>query len=221
MDTLNKIQRVTLSVQIEKVLKTELVLGNLRPGARLVTRELADHLGVSLTPVREALLQMVALDLLQAHHSQAFIVPCVPAGHYEEMDLIRHQLEKLAIIDAVAQLDAEMLQTLGRRLDTYLEVCAAKGPDVELWAGQVLQARMQFLFSLFRLSGKTILVGMLELLWLRMSEGLRQRWLLCEQQHMVGYGYDELSTALARKDVVQTLLLVNKGWPVATAGEAF
>lgn len=46
---LEKAQRLSLTMQVEVRLKNALIVGSLRPGARLVTKEIADQLGISIT----------------------------------------------------------------------------------------------------------------------------------------------------------------------------
>ena len=60
LDHLEKAQRVSLTMQVEISLKGALITGSLKPGARLITKEIADKLGTSITPVREALLRLVS-----------------------------------------------------------------------------------------------------------------------------------------------------------------
>ena len=60
LDHLEKAQRVSLTMQVEHSLKGALITGSLKPGARLITKEIADKLGTSITPVREALLRLVS-----------------------------------------------------------------------------------------------------------------------------------------------------------------
>ena len=60
-----KAQRMSLTQQVENNIKNALIIGALKPGARLVTREIAENQGISITPVREALLRLVSLGALQ------------------------------------------------------------------------------------------------------------------------------------------------------------
>ncbi len=49
LDHLEKAQRVSLTMQVEISLKGALITGSLKPGARLITKEIADKLGTSIT----------------------------------------------------------------------------------------------------------------------------------------------------------------------------
>lgn len=75
LENLEKAQRISLTMQVENSLKGALITGSLKPGARLITKEIADKLGTSITPVREALLRLVSAGALQATPAQAFLVP--------------------------------------------------------------------------------------------------------------------------------------------------
>ncbi len=45
LDHLEKAQRISLTMQVELSLKGALITGSLKPGARLITKEIADKLG--------------------------------------------------------------------------------------------------------------------------------------------------------------------------------
>ncbi len=49
-----KTQHISLTTQVENRLKHQLSIGALKPGARLITKNIAQELGVSITPVRAA-----------------------------------------------------------------------------------------------------------------------------------------------------------------------
>lgn len=59
-----KTQHISLTTQVENRLKHQLSIGALKPGARLITKNIAQELGVSITPVREALLRLVSSSAL-------------------------------------------------------------------------------------------------------------------------------------------------------------
>ncbi|WP_264816305.1 GntR family transcriptional regulator, partial [Gluconobacter kondonii] len=71
---------------------------------RLVTRELAELLGTSVTPVREALLRLVAIGVLEASPAQSFTVPLLESRQYLELAEIRRAIEPLATVHAMKNL---------------------------------------------------------------------------------------------------------------------
>lgn len=99
-----KMKHVSLTLQVENDLKHQLSIGALKPGARLITKNLADQLGMSITPVREALLRLVSVNALSVAPAQAFTVPEVGKRQLDEINRIRYELELMAVTLAVENL---------------------------------------------------------------------------------------------------------------------
>lgn len=82
-------------------LYTAIINGDLRQGQRIVIRKVAQQMGVSDIPVREAIKALVAIGLVSTHpHSGAFVKE-VSLAEVEEMFMILTELECLAAIKAV------------------------------------------------------------------------------------------------------------------------
>jgi DNA-binding GntR family transcriptional regulator len=103
--------RATLQEQIES--------GALPPGAPLDERALAARFGVSRTPVREALQQLAALDLVHIAPRQGVTVARLSIGKVRAMLEFIAELEALAARLAARRVDDELSQ----RLDTALARC--------------------------------------------------------------------------------------------------
>lgn len=99
-----KIPHISLTMQVENDLKHQLSIGALKPGARLITKNLAEQLGMSITPVREALLRLVSVNALSVAPAQAFTVPEVGKCQLDEINRIRYELELMAVALAVENL---------------------------------------------------------------------------------------------------------------------
>ena len=97
-----KMKHVSLTLQVENDLKHQLSIGALKPGARLITKNLAEQLGMSITPVREALLRLVSVNALSVAPAQAFTVPEVGKRQLDEINRIRYELELMAVAFASA-----------------------------------------------------------------------------------------------------------------------
>src|SRR5262245_29479907 len=65
MTSLPKLERASLRAQVYYALRDAIVCGDLAPGARLRDQELAERLGVSRTPVREALQRLEDEGLIE------------------------------------------------------------------------------------------------------------------------------------------------------------
>ena len=108
-----KMKHVSLTLQVENDLKHQLSIGALKPGARLITKNLAEQLGMSITPVREALLRLVSVNALSVAPAQAFTVPEVGKRQLDEINRIRYELELMAVALAVENLPARPCGTPG------------------------------------------------------------------------------------------------------------
>src|SRR4029077_4436058 len=81
-------------------IRAYLMRGRLKPGERLVSRLLASELGISTTPVREALARLASEKALELDHRNTVVVPTLTAERYEEIRDLRAQLEGLAAMRA-------------------------------------------------------------------------------------------------------------------------
>ncbi len=73
-----------------------MIAGQFRPGQRLVMQDLADQLGTSVTPAREACLRLVSERGLELRSGRFVTVPALTLARYMEVRTIRLALEGLA-----------------------------------------------------------------------------------------------------------------------------
>src|SRR6185503_9714951 len=90
--------------------------GTLAPGQRIFEHELADQLGISRTPLREALRQLETEGLMQLSARRGAMVSSLSAAQMHEEFLIRATLEGLAIRLATPRLTADDHLQLEREL---------------------------------------------------------------------------------------------------------
>lgn len=194
LDNLEKAQRISLTMQVEISLKGALITGALKPGARLITKEIADKLGTSITPVREALLRLVSAGALQATPAQAFLVPEVTLERYNEINAIRKQLEPMAVAAACKLMSEARLKVLRELSDLFHQ--AMLNGNVQ----QALNANRVFRFTLYQYAEMPTLSALIEQLWVRI--GPCMNYLHEEKQDIAGapYHYAELLAALERGD---------------------
>ena len=64
MDELFKIKDYDLlSTKVYRILKASIIKGDLKPGEKLLERKIAEQLGVSRTPVREAIQKIASTEV--------------------------------------------------------------------------------------------------------------------------------------------------------------
>src|SRR5690606_31788629 len=105
-------------------LREKLIAGELNPGSRLSDLALAKEIGMSRTPVREAINQLASEDLVElVPHNGAFVkVP--DEREVEELYDLRQLLETFAVERAAAQIGAENLQRLESLIESMDEIIA-------------------------------------------------------------------------------------------------
>jgi DNA-binding GntR family transcriptional regulator len=86
----------TLSDQAYRALREEITTGQLRPGERVTERALAQHLGVSPTPVREALQRLEHERLIERDAVRAIRIAEPSVAKLYELTLIEVALRSVA-----------------------------------------------------------------------------------------------------------------------------
>lgn len=158
-----KAQRLSLTQQVEQNLKNALIIGALKPGARLVTKDIAESQGISITPVREALLRLVASGALYAAPAQAFLVPELDLQRYNEIQIIRKKLEGMAAATASEKMTSEKVGQLHKLVEEFYSIKSSGD------TAKTLQSNYQFRFCLYEFAEMPTLTALIEQLWVRVG----------------------------------------------------
>jgi DNA-binding GntR family transcriptional regulator len=140
-----------------------LIKGALRPGARLKIRDLAQEMGTSVTPVRDAILRLVHEGALLLRSPRDIRVPVLHLDRYLEIRAIRLKLEGLAAERAAAMADAADIKRLEMLISNNERALSARD---FAWATEINQV---FHFELANVAAMPILRGILHNLWLQMG----------------------------------------------------
>jgi DNA-binding GntR family transcriptional regulator len=105
---------------IVQSLLADIFQGRLRPGQHLVAQELAERLGVSQTPIREALIELAGIGILNLLPNRGAIVRRVTARDVREVCQVRRVLECEAVRSACGRLDLGELHDLEAELRRLL-----------------------------------------------------------------------------------------------------
>lgn len=114
------IQTKSLTNQVYKVLKQQIGSGQFRPGERIYEKALARRLGISRTPVREALLKLERDGLVICNTRRSYNVGRLTVSNVKEIYQILGILEGSVAGLVVAQItpdDVELLRRYNARME--------------------------------------------------------------------------------------------------------
>lgn len=162
MDALSPAQqaRTRTRDRVFRAVKERLISGAHRPGEKIKIRPLAEALGTSATPVREALLQLVIAGALQHHPQHSIRVPVLTAEEYGELIHIRILLECELAGFAAKRITSEMLDRLER---LAIELFDENSAEFATFKAKVAD----FHFTLYRAAHMPQAIPVVESLWLR------------------------------------------------------
>lgn len=163
LDELVPLAQGSLSQRVYGALREELIKGNFKPGQRLVMQDLADQLGTSITPVREACMRLVSEGGLKLRSGRFAIVPPLTLDRYMEVRMMRLELEGLAAEIAARNATADDIANLYRIHPLYTIADNRGDPN------EAFRLNRQFHFSVYRLSRMDLLVDHIENLWMSMG----------------------------------------------------
>ncbi|WP_078379791.1 GntR family transcriptional regulator [Sutcliffiella halmapala] len=115
---LNKIESVSIASEVFDQLRVKIISGELKNGERLVEMELAKYLGISRTPVREAIQRLEQEGLVEILPRKHCLVKGITFESINEIILIRSLLEPTAARVAATKITDEQLL----KLKSYLEM---------------------------------------------------------------------------------------------------
>jgi DNA-binding GntR family transcriptional regulator len=156
-----------LNAAIYAQLRRKLVTGKMSPGHGLSTRGLAVELGVSQTPVRDALSRLAAEGAVEIRSKRRVQVPAMTAERFEDLLRCRLLLEPEAAALALPHIDAARLERL-RGIDAALDRALADGD-----ADAYMENNHAFHFTLYRAHGGQTMAQLIEALWLQFGPFMR------------------------------------------------
>ncbi|MFD9893016.1 GntR family transcriptional regulator [Amycolatopsis sp. NPDC059027] len=157
--------------RVRDELRERILTGRLRPGDRLVERELAEDLGVSRVPVREAIRSLEAEGFLAVQSPRRVVVRQLARVDVEELFDVREALEGLAAGLAAERATPADLKRLERALE------AAAKATVRGDGTRIAALNVRFHDEIVAIAGNTLLSTVLQPL-----EG-RLRWLTSQNEH--------------------------------------
>lgn len=152
---------------VEQSLRTALLTGRFIPGKAVTLRGLAQELGVSPMPVREAIQRLAAENALYLKPSGRVQVPEMTESRFAEILTARVLLEPELAVRALPFLDKTAAREL-EEIDLKMDVSIATG-DPEAY----LRLNHAFHFRIYSAARSLVLLPLVESLWLQFSPYMR------------------------------------------------
>ena len=188
--------RENFTSRVYKQLREALMAGRFWPSQRLRIGELAVAMGVSQTPVREAIMQLAREGGLEIRSSQSITVANLSLSRYKELREVRLLLEGLATEKATPLITSS---EIARLADLHKELIAAeRNGDSET----ATLTNFHFHFLIYRASQMSDLVAILESVWLRNGPLLKYLYPHAPPTYPGLHQHLVLMDALRRRDPV-------------------
>lgn len=115
---LNSLKESSLAARVAEELRASIQAGELRPGERLVERKLAESLGVSHIPVREALARLAEEGIVVREPRRGARVAELDSQDLEEISSLRIILEQFMCLRVRERWNSDIAVELSRILDS-------------------------------------------------------------------------------------------------------
>ncbi len=165
-DQANEGQAPGLGDVAYREMKERLIRGEYKPGKKLTVRAVAEDLGFSSTPARDAINRLTGEGALVYSGPKTVIVPVLNEDSLREITLIRLALEGLAAqlaVNSVTNEDIEKLKDIQNYINDALDRRAYE---------TVLRHNKDFHFHVYGIAGMPRLLSMIEGAWLRVGPSL-------------------------------------------------
>ncbi len=156
-----------LNASVYAELHKRIVTGHISPAHELSTRGLAGELGVSQTPVRDALSRLSAEGAVSIRSKRRVRVPEMTSERFDDLLRCRLLLEPEAAALALPLLKPADIERL-REIDSQLDTAITQGD-----AAGYMQSNYDFHFTLYRVQPQKTLTQLIETLWLQFGPYMR------------------------------------------------
>ncbi len=190
---ISEIHHARLGSSIYALLRDALITGRFKPNDRLRIRELAEQLSTSVTPVRDAILQLAKEQALEMRSPRDIRVPQLSQSQYDEIRLLRLSLEGMGAEQAAQKISADALQQLRANIDQNHTAILANDLSV------ALRLNSEFHLLLADAAGMPLLRNLIDMLWMRTGPLIAQSYREFSQQMAIGH-HEVLWQALASRD---------------------
>jgi len=159
------VTRQSLQGQVYDSLYRAISSGVFAPGQRFSLRSVADALGTSTMPVREAVRRLIEVGALEALENRRLRVPLLDAERYRDLIRARLTIESSATESGVPGMSDGAITEVSRLHEEMCELSAK--PYTDKYAQHYLALNRNFHFTIYESANSRTLINIIESLWVR------------------------------------------------------
>ena len=160
--SIGPVERETLNDRVYRELKNSIMAGAFKPGSELTLRSVAEALGTSFMPVRDAMRRLVTERGLEMRPSRTIAIPVLTADEFLELRRVRLLLEGEAVALAAERISARQLGNVR----TILKKLESLDGDRR---GQFWALNLKLHFAVYEVGASALLLSIIESLWLQLG----------------------------------------------------
>jgi DNA-binding GntR family transcriptional regulator len=192
------------SVAATELIREAIIDGRLEPGRRLKEEELARELGISRTPIREALLMLQAEGLVDAIPNRGAMVSVHTPEDLDDLYQLRALLEGYAARRAASRISDAQVETLRKSCERFDRL----DPDTDLRG--VVRENMLFHSTIFEAAGSSRLESMVRRVVELPLVYKSYIWYSPDQQRISVHYHRQIANALAARDAERAELIMKE-----------
>ena len=183
-------------------LRRRIITGEFRPGDLLFETQLADVLGMSRTPVREALGSLELEGLVERRDGRGFFVAHIDPASFADLYDVRITLEKEAVRLAIERATDDDLKDIARLMELMHE---QESQSHELEPTKEIPLWMQFHERIAEAARMPFLKDCLSRLYGQMARFLWVESIFADDTEHTRKEHDELYEAIANRDIEKAM----------------
>lgn len=175
--------------------RNAIMLGAIEPGTSLTMRGLADCLGLSPTPVREAVRRLSSEHAIQVKDNRRMTVPLMTSDRFEELIALRIAIEvhtAKRALPFISDVVIEKLTEIDDRMDGFVS---------ERDLDQLTLLNQDFHRTLYTVNPAQASMPIIESIWLQLGPFQRQILTTVAENYEVDR-HKEILAALSTRDVI-------------------
>ena len=114
---MSKVEKRSLAEQVYDYVKNQILSGRLVPGQKIAEESIAEELGVSRTPIREAIRKLVELGLVDFQPRSWAKVTKLNDQELDDLKQVRSSLETMCLASISDSIDLKALESIQNKLE--------------------------------------------------------------------------------------------------------